>query len=353
MRNIKFIGTILIILGILVTVKILFLSHKESTPGMASGKNPASPVSVYVATTEELNNIVYATGTLMANEVVTLLPEISGKIVFLHTPEGAKVNKGDLLVKINDADFQAQLRKLELQKQIAVEKAGRLKQLLEVNGVSKEEYDMAENVVNTTAADIEFVKSQILKTEIRAPFSGKLGLRNVSEGSFITPSTSITTIQQINPVKIDFSVPEKYAGLLRINDTINFVIDGIDRKCYARIYAIEPNINQATRTIQLRALAENSKGDLLPGAFARIELPLAKIKNAIMIPTESIIPVLKGKKVFLCRNGKAQESMVETGVRTDTRIQVLTGVAPGDSVLTTGIMQIKSGTKVKIVVRDN
>jgi membrane fusion protein (multidrug efflux system) len=352
MRTFKVILVIALIVGVLALVKIFLLSPK--TDGKSGGNaggiiNAPTNVGVFVAGSEELKNDVYATGTVLANEEVTLMPEIGGKIVGLYIREGSPVSKGELLVKINDAEYQAQYRKIELQYKIEEEKLGRLKQLLAIHGISQEEYDMALNTVNTAKADMEYTKALIAKTEIRAPFHGIIGLKYVSEGSIVSAGTRIASVQQVNPVKVDFSVPEKYATLIKRNDIITFTLSDNSKKHTARVYAIEPKIDEATRTIQLRAQADNVNNELFPGAFARIELPLSKIENAIMIPTEAIIPILKGKKVFLCKDGKAVESIVETGIRTDTRIQVISGVAAGDSVITNGVMQVKPGTPVKVI----
>ncbi len=349
MKTFKVIVAIAVVIGIFAAVKIVVFNNTgEVNPAVPSGL-PKSPVNVYIVKVQELNNNVYATGTIIANEEVTLLPEIAGKIIFLNIKEGSTVQKGELLVKINDADFQAQLKKMELQLKFLEEKLNRLKQLLVINGISQEEYDLNLNLVNTAKADIEYTKAQIAKTEIHAPFNGVMGLRYVSEGSMINASTKIASIQQINQVKIDFSIPEKYAVVLSEKETISFTVSGSDQKYSAKVYAIEPKIDQATRTIQLRALADNAKGDLFPGVFVKIELPLRKIANALMVPTEAIIPILKGKKVFICKNGKAQEVLVETGIRTDDQIQITNGLAEGDSVITTGIMQLKQGMPVKTV----
>ncbi|MBI2269753.1 MAG: efflux RND transporter periplasmic adaptor subunit [Bacteroidetes bacterium] len=343
---------ILTVVILLVVIKIAFLSPPKNPAAQLQGKRnstPPSPVAIYVAAPRELNNNVFVTGSVIANEEVVLVPEVSGKLISLSIVEGSVVNKGDLLAKINDADLQAQLKKLELQAKIADEKVNRQKQLLSISGISQEEFDISLNLLNTAKADIDYTKALIAKTELRAPFSGTIGLKNVSEGSLVTPTTRIAAIQQLNQVKIDFSIPEKYADAITLNSTIQFTITDNKEIFIAKVYAIEPRIDQATRTIQLRALAANPTGKLFPGAFAKIQLPLKKISNAIMIPTEAIIPVLKGKKVFVCKNGKAQQLNVETGIRTDSLIQVINGLQAGDSVITTGIMQLKQDNLVRVV----
>ncbi len=354
MKSLKIIGAVVIIIIVFGLIKMLFLSPKaETKPSGAPMAAAAATVTIFVVKARELNNNVFATGTILANEEVILAPEISGKIILLNINEGSEVRKGALLVKINDAEYQAQLKKMELQYKISDEKLARLKQLLAINGISQEEYDVAQNLTNSTKTDMDYTRAMIAKTEIRAPFNGIIGLKYVSEGSYINASTRIATIQQVNPVKIDFSVPEKYAGVLRKNDIITFTVADNNKKYNARVYAIEPRIDPATRTIQLRALADNSGKELFTGSFTKIDLPLHKIEHALMIPTEAIIPILKGKKIFVCKNGKAKEVVVETGTRTDEQIQITSGIAEGDSVITTGIMQLKEGMNLKILNSNN
>jgi membrane fusion protein (multidrug efflux system) len=340
-----------VILG-LILIKVFFLSPKKQDMAgsfLPGAPKPSTMVTAYVVKPEVLDNEVYSSGTVSANEEVELRPEVPGKIVVLNIVEGGRVSKGELLVKINDADLQAQLKKMNLQLTLAEEKEGRQKKLLDISGISKEEYEIALNQVNVIKSDIENMSAQIAKTEIRAPFNGVLGLKKVSAGSYITPSTLVATMQQIDPIKVDFSVPEKYMDKIKNGDKVFFSIQGLDGTFTANIYAIDPKIDLATRTVQLRAKASNSNGKIFPGAFATIQLVLKQNKGALMIPTESIIPILKGQKVYLYKNGKAQEKLVETGVRTPTRIEVIKGLQVGDTVVVTGVMSIRQDAPLKLI----
>jgi membrane fusion protein (multidrug efflux system) len=197
-------------------------------------------------------------------------------------------------------------------------------------------------------ADVELIKTQIDKTEIKAPFDGVIGLKNVSEGSFVNTSTVIATLQNINPVKIEFSIPEKYSGMVKSGDSIQFEVVGTNEKHTARVYAIEPKIDPLTRTLRMRALYSNPKRNILPGSFANVELVLRKIENALMVPTNSIVPELKGQKVFLYKNGSASPQSVETGTRTDTTVQITSGLNENDTLITSGILQVRPGMPVII-----
>lgn len=352
MKKFTTIAIIISSIVILAFVKIKFLSPSDkAAPPPAQGKAPTVPVTIYIAKSDTLSNNVYASGTILANEEVTLMPEISGKVTYLNIHEGGQVNKGELLAKINDEDLQAQLKKSEVQFKMAQGTVDREKGLLEIKGISQEEFEAAQSQANAYKADMDYVKAQIMKTEVRAPFNGVIGLKSISEGSYITPAVKIASIQQLDPVKLDFSVPEQYADVVHKDDELIFTINGIREKFHAKVFAIEPKIDYATRSVQIRAICPNKNGRIFPGAFAEIELQLKQINDAIMVPTEAIVPVLKGKKVFVCRGGKAESVKVETGLRTASKVQILKGIEPGDSVITTGLMQVKDNALVKVVKR--
>ncbi|MBL0342220.1 MAG: efflux RND transporter periplasmic adaptor subunit [Bacteroidetes bacterium] len=340
----------------LVIVKLFFFQKDvpATGPGNSGGKNagaaPPMKVNGIVVRGFYLEEKVFASGTVLANEEVELRPEVSGKIIALNIKEGTRVNKGDLLVKINDNDLKAQLSKLENNKKILSDKSGRQKKLFEMNGVSREEYDDVLNQLATVEADIQFTTAQIAKTEIRAPFSGQIGLRNISEGSYVSQNFLIATIQQVNPVKIDFSLPEKYSSYLKSGKEITYTVEGNTRVFYGTVYAIEPKVDAATRSIKIRAISENPDGTILPGAFARVNMIMSHSDSAITIPTEAIIPVLKGKKVMVSRNGMAISQLVNNGLRNESNIEIVSGLNIGDTVITSGIMQLKDSMKVAVKI---
>ena len=349
--KIKTLILIVLVIGALLALKFIVFPPKNAStggPGGQQGKPSASVVTVYVAKAEKLENSIYASGTVLANEEVELKPELSGKIVQLNFKEGSAVNKNQLLVKINDAEFQAQLKKLQLENALAETQLKREQELLKISGISQQDFDISQNKVSSIKADIDYLQSQIAKTEIRAPFDGWVGLKNVSEGAYITPATIIANIQQINPVKLDFSVSERYSDQVKKGDKVIFRIEGLKKDLIGEVFAVEPKIDMATRTLRVRAICPNNQGVIYPGAFARVQLTLDDIENAIMVPTESIIPDLKGKKIIRLKDGKADFVKVETGLRTEAAIQVTEGLSVGDTVVTTGIMQLKPGTPVKI-----
>lgn len=305
-------------------------------------------VDGYLVKPVKLKNVLEASGTLQSNEEVELKPEINGRITHIYFKEGTYVTKGSLLVKLYDSDLKAQLQKLQLQKQLAEKTLARQKQLLAINGISQQEVDVTQNQVNTLQADIAYTQALMEKTEIRAPFDGIIGLKNVSEGAMITPTVVIANLQQINPLKIDFSVPEKYRLVLGKGDELSFTVAGEQQKYKGSVYALDPKIDLATRTVQLRAVVPNPANKLYPGMFAKVSLELKQIPDAIMIPTQAVIPTTRDKKVIVSKNGLAQFVTVETGTREEDKIQVLNGLNIGDTIVVSGIMQVRPQSAIKI-----
>ncbi|MCX6137927.1 MAG: efflux RND transporter periplasmic adaptor subunit [Ignavibacteriales bacterium] len=308
-------------------------------------------MSGIVVRPQRLENSVRSSGTVLASESVDLVAEANGRIETIAFKEGGPVAKNQLLVRINADDLQAQSKKNDLQLQLAVEQEKRQKQLFEKNLTSKEQYDIALNQVNTLKADRENLIASIRKTEIRAPFDGIIGLRYVSEGGYVTQTTRIASIQKINPVKVDFAIPEKYAGAVKTGDIVEFTIEEANLKFTGTLYAIEPKIDAATRTVQLRAVCDNRSGRVFPGAYVQIDLRLKEISDAIMIPTQAIIPVLKGQTVLVRKNGVAASVPVKTGIRMPSAVQIISGLSLGDTVITTGLMQLRSGMPVSVSVK--
>lgn len=325
-------------------------SKAEEAP-KRGGAQAILTVNGIIVQPQELENVVRSSGTVLASESVDLAAEAAGRIERISFREGAKVEKDELLVTINDDDLQAQLKKTDLQIQLALEQEKRQRQLFEINGISKEQYDIALNQVNTLKADKENLVASIRKREIRAPFDGRIGLRYVSEGSYVSSTTRIASIQKISLLKVDFSIPEKYADKVAVGDVVQFNSEETKQHFSGKLYAIEPKIDAATRTLQLRALCDNRSESIFPGAYVQIELKLKKTDDALMIPTQAVIPVLKGQTVFIVRNGAAVSLPVKTGTRTASAIQILEGVTAGDTIITTGLMQLRPGMPVKVAVQ--
>jgi membrane fusion protein, multidrug efflux system len=260
------------------------------------------------------------------------------------------VSKGELMVKLNDADFQAQLLKVNTQLKLAEQKLDRLKKLRAINGVSEEEYEMQENEIAVLRADEKFYQAQIAKTSIMAPFTGVVGLKNVSEGAFVSTSTTLVSLVQLKPLFIEFSIPGKYSQDINKDLVISFEVENdLGAETYtAQIYAIEPKMDEATKTIRVRAEYKGSK-NLLPGTYVKVSIGFGEYDKQLMVPTQCVVPILKGHKVFRYSAGKAIETPVKIGPRNDQKVLVLEGLAEGDTVITTGLMSIKKDVQLNLI----
>lgn len=344
----KFTWFIISLLLIIATIIFYNKVYKASpTENKAQeGKNKEMKTTGFIVKSQKLSNQLEAGGILFSSEEVELHPEISGRVVRLNIDEGNFVKQGILLVKINDAELQAQLLKQQAQKQIAEKNEQRLKELLAINGIGQQEYDAALLQLNNIKADIEITKAQLDKTEVRAPFSGKLGLKKISAGAYVTPNTVIASLQQVDPLKLDFFIPEKYSSQIKKGAIVKFKTDNGKTEFSGRIYAIEPRVDDASRSIQVRASVDNSKGILNPGAFTKIIFDIDDVPDALLIPSQCIIPEAKGKKVILCKNGKAEYRKVIIGLRSESNVQIIEGLQGGDTIVVTGLMFIKPEMKL-------
>ncbi len=359
-RTIKSISLILIALLI---VGLIFLPGIKRLTGLDSDKSQTEVpsrvlpgqrqlnVNAELVKTHTMTDKTITTGNIIPSEEVDLSFEASGKVVAIYFKEGEYVRKGDLLAKINDKPLQAQLKKLESQVQLAKDRVYRQETLLKKNAVSQEAYESVVTEYDKLMADIELVKSTITQTELYAPFDGIVGLRELSEGAFVSPSTKMAKLTQVNPLKIDFSIPESYASEVRDGTKITFSLEdneGIMRQYQARVYAIESIIDINTRTLRVRALYDNPDRSLMPGRFASVEITRREIDNALSVPAEAIIPEMGRNLVYLYRNGQAQPVEIVSGIRTEARVQALSGIQAGDTLIVSGVMQLRTGTKVKI-----
>ncbi len=317
----------------------------------SNGRAARLVVNGVVVRPQSLDNIVRSSGTALASESVDLVAESAGRIEKISFQEGGHVKKNDILVQINDDDLQAQLKKVELQIQLSADQAERQRLLFEKNAISKEQYEVSLNQVNTLRADRDNLIAAVKKRVIRAPFDGIVGLRDVSEGGYVSQTTRIASLQKVNPLKVDFAIPEKYAGLVAPGDLVFFSSDEPKLRFVGKIYAVEPKIDQATGTLLLRALCDNRAEKIYPGAFVQIELRLKNITDALLVPTSAVIPVLKGQTLLVQKNGLAMAVPVKTGIRTPSSVQITEGISAGDTIITTGTMQIRPGTQVQVVLQ--
>jgi membrane fusion protein (multidrug efflux system) len=290
-----------------------------------------------------VDQFISVSGTLKPFEETVLMPEVTGRVIKINLPEGKFVKAGTLLVKLFDEDLQAQLHKSQAQLHITEQMQQRQSELMKVSGISQSDYDQTVLQVHSIKADIEVLNVQIRKTEVLAPFDGVIGLKNISVGAEVTPSTALATIRAVKQLKLDFSVPEKYSDNVKTGTKVIFTVQGNDKKYEASVMATEEGIDINTRNLKVRAVVNKSETSLVPGAFANVELRLKENKNALMIPTQAIIPQERSKKIIIAKGGRAKFLTIKTGVRQASNIEVLDGLTAGDTVVTTGILFIKPG----------
>ena len=322
-------------------------SKKEKPAAAGAATSMPMVVEGIIVKPTMLNQIIYVSGTLKPFEETTLMPEVPGRVVSINLPEGQAVKAHTLLVKLFDGDLQAQLRKSETQLKIAESTRSRQAELLKISGISQSDYDQTDLQVISIKNDIELTKVSIQKTEVLAPYDGEIGLRNVSVGAQVTTATALATIREVDKLKLDFSVPEKYSNIITKGGKLKFMVQGDETKYNAVVMATEQSIEANTRNLKTRAVVQKNSASLIPGAFANVELSLGERPKALMVPTQAIIPTEREKKLIVMKGGKAAFVNVKTGVRESANIEVSEGIAAGDTVVTTGILFLKPGSAVK------
>lgn len=340
------------ILPLLILISLSIASCKsdkeEKKADAGKDKKPPSRVEAYVVTPSLLSQDIEMPGSLMAAEETELHPEVSGRVVGIYFNEGSNVGQGAMLVKLYDGDLQAQLAKLRIQLKVAKETLERYEALLKIGGVSVQEIEMYKLSVNNIQADMNIVQTNISRTVLRAPFSGKLGLRNISIGAYITPATTISTLRKVSQLKIEFTVPEKYGTGMKAGGLVQFSSEGNDKTYAARIIATENNIAEETRSLKVRAVVTNGDAQLIAGAFVKVKIALGENNAALMIPSQAIIPKARNKQVIVYRSGIASMETVTTGIRDSSLVEITSGLKAGDTVLITGLLTTKPGAKVII-----
>jgi membrane fusion protein (multidrug efflux system) len=332
------------IFSIFLIASSLLLSCKSKPKEQVTSEKPAIMVEVVIAGSEDVSSNLEVNGSVLANEMVELRPEVSGRLVYLNLPDGANIKEGTLLARVNDADLQAQMEQQKTQLELANKTMKRLSDLLKVNGVNQADFDAALSQVNTIQANIKVINAQIDKTVIKAPFSGELGIRVVSPGAYVTPQTLLGSLHQIDKVKIDFTVPETFSSIVMKGNLVKIQTDGYDGTLDATITAIEPQINTVSRNIKVRAML--TKGIIAPGAFVKVFL--GQTRKGIMVPSNAIIPDALSNQVVVVRKNKAVFTNVETGLRNANLVELTGGVNPGDSIIVSGMLFVRPNASIKV-----
>jgi membrane fusion protein (multidrug efflux system) len=344
-----------------VSVAALIVVPRIITGGQASGKKQKNAavqgrqkvnVGVHIARFRPLNEMSTVPGTVLASEQVVLKAEASGRIIKLALREGAEVKKNDLLVKIYDTDLLAQLDKANAALKLSQDREKRQKTLLEKGMISQDDYDLMIKELSSSKADINLLEAQIAKTEIRAPFDGRVGLKMVSEGAYLSAGTPIADFVKTRPLKLEFSVPERYAARMAIGMTVNFTVRGSSVPHAAQVYALQPMIDEATRTLRARAVCGGRETGVTAGAFAEVTLRFGGNDSALVVPAPALVPDINGQNVYIVKDGKAVKSPVSIGVRDDHDVEIAGGVREGDTVVTTGVLMLRPGVSTVITTID-
>jgi membrane fusion protein (multidrug efflux system) len=337
-----------IVAAILLVFIFACREEKKSQKTTESSKMGPLSVEALVVQPSSVSDVIEVAGNILPFELTEIRPEISGRIVSINFKEGSFVEKNTLLAKLFDQDLQAQLNKLKVQLQIAEKTEEREKELLKISGISQQDYDLSLLQVNNIKADIELIKVNIGKTEIKAPYSGRIGLRNISLGAYVTPTNLITSISQVDLKKISFSVPEKYSSEIKAGMKVDFNIEGNEYTYSATVLASETIIESQTRNLRILATVGDQKNNLVPGSFAKVKLTLGKNESAVNIPSQAVIPSARSKQVVIYKNGSPQFVDITTGIRTADNVQVKSGLSVGDTVITTGLLFIRKDSKLKL-----
>jgi len=347
-------GLRLAVIGLLVTGALVgggvYTSQLMAAPEEKASTPPAMPpmpvetVEVRIADSEQL---LQAVGTLASNEAVMVVAEIPGRIDKISFQEGKTINQGQLLIKLDDSVLKAEFDRAEAGRALSEKNYQRSAALLKDNAISEIERDEAYAKWQLDEATTRLAKAQLAKTVIKAPFSGTLGLRNVSVGDYIQPGQPLVNLEDVTQLKVNFSVPEKYSALVKGGQKFTLTTDAQGERVFAgEVYAINPLVEEKSRSLVLRGKIDNKDGLLRPGQFAQVKLVLNTRADSIFIPEQALIPQPATKMVFKVVDGVAQMVPVRTGERRNGWVEVVDGLVAGDVVITGGHQKIGPGSPV-------
>jgi membrane fusion protein (multidrug efflux system) len=330
-------------------------SGTASSPG--SGKGDAAPSTVTVEATKvatiSLPQTITAVGSLRSDESVTLRPEVAGRISAISFQEGQRVAKGMLLVQLDPAVPQAETQQARANLTLARTKFNRAVDLAKSNFISSQAKDEADNNLKIAEATLQLAEAKLAKMEMRAPFSGIIGLRSVSIGDYVKEGADLVNLESIDPLKVDFRVPEVYLRQVQVGQALEVQLDALPGKTFeGKVFAVNPLVDAAGRAVVIRAMVRNPDTSLRPGMFARVRLITRDAKDALIVPEQALVPQGDQQFVYRIVDGKAIRTKVELGVRRDARVEVLAGVTAEDTVVTAGQLKLRDGAPVKVAGTD-
>jgi len=325
----------------------IIVSCGDTVKDKPGGSNNGLQVEAYIVTPQPFNNDVVTTAELLASEDVELMAPLSGQVLEIYFKEGEDVEKGDPIIRLDDRNWRAQMLGVEAELDAAQKDYERKKSLIEVEGSSQEEVDNAFSSVEILKSQLQQLQVNIDLANVKAPFSGQIGMRNFSKGAFLKEGEIITTLTGLKHLKVDFTLAQEYQKNINIGKQVLVIVDNDTLK--ADIYAINPLIDKQSRTIQVRALLkQNPRKIIMPGTYAEILVTTNFIENALLVPTQAVVPEINVQTVYLYKGGKAVRKVIKMGIRTAEKVQILDGIVEGDTVLTTGLLQVKEGMKLQL-----
>ena len=355
MRSRSLAGTVVALLLIVAVAVasywfLLRRSGDSSRPVTQAAEKPVTPavfVETVQAQTGTVTREITAVGTLRSNESVMVKPEIAGRIASIHFTEGEAVRQGARLVTLDDSVFKAELAQAEARLDLGRRNNARALELFERRVATARTRDEAVATLRTGEAEVALARARLEKTRINAPFSGVLGLRRVSVGDYVNPGQDIVNLEDIDPIKVDFRVPESALRLLREGQRIEVQVDAFPGQAFqGEVYAIDPQVDVQGRSVLARARLPNPERKLKPGLFARVALIVEQRENATIIPEQAIVPLEGRSAVFRVVDGMARLTEIETGQRRGGQVEVLSGLRPGETVVTAGQIKLRDGVPV-------
>lgn len=321
-----------------------------STALAQDSADDAVPVEAAKVVAAPLSEQVTAVGTLLSNESVTVSSEIPGRLEDIHFQEGQPVEKGAPLFTLDESVYRAQLADAEAKLKLAEQTYNRTSQLFSNKYATAQSADEAASNLAVGQASVELAGVQLEKTKIVAPFSGIVGLRQVSVGEYVTAGRALVNLEAIDPVKADFRVPEKFLPAIHVGQSIRIRVDAFPGDSFdGKVYAIDPRIDVAGRSLLVRAVVPNADRRLRPGLFARVTVLLQLKEDALSIPEQAIVPQGDSQYVFKIVEGKAELTKVVVGTRREGRVEIVEGLTLGDQVVTAGQLKIRDGSAVSVV----
>jgi membrane fusion protein (multidrug efflux system) len=323
----------------------LITSCENSSTNNANGARQLT-VDVISLEHESVKNIILLPGNVLPFEQVTLYTEVAGRVSKIYFNEGDEVKVNTPLLKIDSDILEAKKAEIETNLKFAKKEESRTKNLYEAKAGSFEAYELAQGKVASLEAELKSIAVEIDKTTLRAPFSGQVGLRMISPGAFIGTNDPIANMAQQNPLKIEFSVSQRYANKVKAGQSIVVKDKNGNTIGKAEVYAFDPIIDNASRSLKIRARIENNE-HLFPGSFVQVEYDLGEIEDGFMVPSSAVSPVLNGQQIWLLKDGKATSKIVELGIRTSDQVQIIGNISEGDTLITTGLLSMREGLELK------